>query len=174
MDSGGPGRRQARPKARWPMPFLSSFWCSSTIPCDRDGSMRLSWNGRNGNRAENYRAGGARGEVARESSTERVRGVAKTSSRPKTGTTASVKARVATAEPAVEQSWHGWEPAGPEFRSAQKWNCAARKIIPSSSAQKRSLLGLTDILVLRRSLGWNGCGVKQRDRVGVHFMHRSQ
>ena len=74
----------------------------------------------------------------------------------------------------MEQSWQGCDPAGPAFRSAQKWNCAARKIIPSSSAQKRSLLGLTDILVLRRSLGRNGCGVKQRDRVEVNFMHRSQ
>jgi len=73
----------------------------------------------------------------------------------------------------VEQSWQGCDPAGPAFRSAQKWNCAARKIIPSSSAQKRSLLGLTDILVLRRSLGRNGCGVKQRDRIGVNFMHGS-
>src|SRR6476646_2328704 len=90
-DAAGPGRRQARTEERWPMPFLSSCWYSSKVPCDGDGSMQLTWNGRNGNRAENYRAGGARGEVARKASTERVRGVAKTSRRPKTGTTASVK-----------------------------------------------------------------------------------
>ena len=71
----------------------------------------------------------------------------------------------------MEQSWQGCEPAGPEFRSAQKWNPAARKIIPSSSAQKRSLLGLRDISVLRRSLGWNGCGVKQRVGMVVNFRH---
>lgn len=44
-------------------------------------------------------------------------------------------------------------------------------MIPSSRAQKRSLLGLTDIFVLRRSLGWNGCGVKQRMGVVVNFRH---
>ena len=71
----------------------------------------------------------------------------------------------------MEQSWQGCEPAGPEFRSAQKWNCAARKIIPSSSAQKRSLLGLTDILVLRQSLGWNGCRVKQSVGIVINFRH---
>jgi len=46
---------------------------------------------------------------------------------------------------AVEQSWQGCEPLGPEFKSAQKWNCAARKIIPRTSAQRRSRLGLADI-----------------------------
>jgi len=133
--------------------------------------MQLSWNGQYGKWAKNYRAGGARGEVAREASIGGVRSFAKTSSRPRTGTMASVNVCVATAEPAVEQSWQGCELAGPEFRSAQKWNPAARKIIPNSSAQKRSLLGLRDISVLRRSLGWNGCGVKQRVGMAVNFRH---
>jgi len=97
----------------------------------------------------------------------------KTSSRFTTGTTANSSVGVVTAEPAVEQSWHGCEPLGPEFRSAQKWNCAARKMIPSSKAHNRALLGLANIFLLRRSLGWNGCGVKQRMWPRGTFLHQS-
>ena len=78
-----------------------------------------------------------------------------------TGTIERFKTCGAIAVPAVEHSWHGCEPAGPEFKSAQKWNCAARKIIPSSRAQIRNLFGFANICLLRRSLGRNGCGVKE-------------
>jgi hypothetical protein len=44
-------------------------------------------------------------------------------------------------------------------------------MIPSSRAQTRVLLGLANILILRRSLGRNGCGVKQRNGIGVNFLH---
>jgi hypothetical protein len=95
--------------------------------------------------------------------------VTKTSSRFTMGTTARSGVSVVIAEPAAEQSWQGCAPLGAEFRSAQKWNCAARKMIPSSKAQNRALLGLTDIFLLRRSLGRNGCGVKQRIWEGSTF-----
>jgi hypothetical protein len=75
------------------------------------------------------------------------------------------------AEPAVEQSWQGCEPPGTELKSAQKWNCAARKIMPSNKAQMRARWGLRNIFLIRRSLGWNGCGVKQRNRMGGNFLH---
>jgi hypothetical protein len=98
--------------------------------------------------------------------------VAKTSSRFTTGTTARSRVWVVTADPAVEQSWQGCEPLGPEFKSAQKWNCAARKMIPSSKAHTRALFGLADIFLLRRSLGRNGCGVKQRMGAAGTFLHQ--
>jgi hypothetical protein len=44
-------------------------------------------------------------------------------------------------------------------------------MIPSSRAQKRIRLGLPNIFLIGRSLGWNGCGVKQRNGVGVNFLH---
>lgn len=86
--------------------------------------------------------------------------VTRTSTRLTTGTTANVKVCGVTAVPTVEQIWQGCELAGPEFRSAQKWNCAARKANPSSSAPMPILLSLGNIFVLRRSLGRIGCGVK--------------
>jgi hypothetical protein len=54
--------------------------------------------------------------------------------------------RVVTAKPAVEQSGHRCGPEGPEFKSAQKWNCAARKMIPRSKAQKRARFLILGIL----------------------------
>lgn len=82
----------------------------------------------------------------RGSSTEGDRIVTTNSRRSTSGTMARFRVGVVIAEPAVEQSWQGWEPPpGPELRSAQKWNCAARKINPSSTAQIRVLLGFTNI-----------------------------
>lgn len=86
--------------------------------------------------------------MVRGSSTEGERTATKTSTRLTTGTTERVRVCGATAEPTVEQIWQGCELAGPEVRSAQKWNCAARKIIPSSKAPNRIRSGLRNILVL--------------------------
>jgi hypothetical protein len=40
-----------------------------------------------------------------------------------------------TAEAVAEQSGQKCELVGSDVRSAQKWNCAARKTIPSSNAK---------------------------------------
>src|SRR5579863_4892888 len=90
-DSAVHAGREARPKEPWPMPFLSSCCYSSRVPCKRDESVQLGWNGRNGELAKDYREGGARGEVARETSTEGERMAASTSNRCTTGTTARLK-----------------------------------------------------------------------------------
>jgi hypothetical protein len=66
--------------------------------------MQLWWKGQIGEKAENYRAGGALGEVERKTSTDGERMVANTSRRFTSGTTARSKVWVVTAEPAVEQS----------------------------------------------------------------------
>ena len=110
--------------------------------------MQLWWNGRIREKIESYREGGARGEVVRGSSTEGERTATKTSIQLTTGTTERLRVCGVTAEPTVEQIWQGCEPAGPEFTSAQKWNCAARKIIPSSKAPNLILSGLRSILLL--------------------------
>src|SRR5947199_276220 len=51
-----------------------------------------------------------------------------------TGTTAITGDCVATTEAAVEQTGHICEADGEAVKSAQKWNCAPRKITPRSSA----------------------------------------
>jgi hypothetical protein len=51
-----------------------------------------------------------------------------------TGTIAILKEWGVTAEPAVEQKGQKCELAGPTVKSAQKWNCAARKITPRKRA----------------------------------------
>jgi hypothetical protein len=67
----------------------------------------------------------------------------------------------ATAELAVEQSGQMCEELdGPDVRSAQKWNCAARKTTPRSKASSHIRCELLRMYFLRRSLGKNGCGVK--------------
>lgn len=65
--------------------------------------MQLGVTGQNGNGAENYTEGGARGEVARGSSTEGERIAAKTSSRWTNGTTARLSTCVVMTESVVEQ-----------------------------------------------------------------------
>ena len=77
-----------------------------------------------------------------------------------TGTMAIAGECGVTAEPAVEQKGQKCEPAGPRVRSAQKWNCAARKMSPSSRAIRPSRCRKLGMCVLRRSLGKEGCGVK--------------
>ena len=57
------------------------------------------------------------------------------SSRLVTGTMAMTGDRVATTEPAVEQTGQTCEAEGPAVTSVQKWNCAPRKITPRSNAK---------------------------------------
>lgn len=68
---------------------------------------------------------------------------------------------VATTEPTAEHMGQTWDAEGATVRSAQKWNCAPRKTNPRSNAKTRILTVLPSILILRRSLGRNGCGVKE-------------
>jgi hypothetical protein len=67
---------------------------------------------------------------------------------------------VATTEAAVEQTGQRCEADGVAVKSAQRWNCAPRKITPRSSAKIRICRALACMYLLRRSLGWNGCRVK--------------
>lgn len=107
-----------------------------------------------------YSAGGARGERARGTAEkiETIEGAA--SSRFTAGAIAMLGDCVATTEPAVEQTGQMCEADGVAVRSAQKWNCAPRKMTPRSNARKRTLCTLLRIFLLRRSLGPNGCRVK--------------
>jgi hypothetical protein len=74
----------------------------------------------------------ARGTAEETETTERAN-----SSRSVTGTTTMLGDSVATTDPVVEQIGQMCEADGVELRSEQKWNCAPRKIIPRSKAQKR-------------------------------------
>jgi hypothetical protein len=47
-------------------------------------------------------------------------------------------AGVPTTDPTVEQIGQMCELAGPEVKSTQEWNCAARKTTPRSKARKRT------------------------------------
>jgi len=63
--------------------------------------------------------------------------VGATSSRFVTGTMAMVGDCVVTTEAAVEQTGQTCEADGVPVKSAQKWNCAPRKMTPRSNAKKR-------------------------------------
>jgi hypothetical protein len=78
-----------------------------------------------------------------------------------TGITEAVGDSVATAEPAALQTGQTCEEVGPEIRSAQKWNCAARKTTASSNARGRNRDPTGCMCLVRRSLGKNGCEVKE-------------
>ena len=91
--------------------------------------------------------------------TERTEGA--TSSRFVTGTIVMTGDRVATTKAAIEQTGQMWEADGVAVKSVQKWNCAPRKTIPKSNAKMRIYLALACMCLVRRSLGWNGCRVKQ-------------
>jgi hypothetical protein len=77
-----------------------------------------------------------------------------------TGTIAMLGGWAATTEPAVEQSGQMCEADGTTVRSVQKWNCAPRKITQRSNAKMRKRQVLVGTWLLGRSLGVNGCGVK--------------
>jgi hypothetical protein len=64
----------------------------------------------------------------------------------------------ATAELAVEQSGQKCDELdGPEVRSAQKWNCAARKATLRSKARSLIRCELLGMYFLRRSLEGKRC-----------------
>ena len=81
--------------------------------------------------------GGARGEVARGTAEDAEPTKGATSSRFVTGTMAMLGDGVATTEPAVEQTGQMCEAEGAAVKSVQKWNCATRKITPTSNAKMR-------------------------------------
>jgi len=86
---------------------------------------------------ENYaRAGGARGEVVRATSTEISNATAATSNLLRTGIIDTLGAGVKMAEPTVAQNGQVWEAYPPAFVSAQKWNCPARNRIASRQTKK--------------------------------------
>ena len=78
-----------------------------------------------------------------------------------TGTMAMLGVCVATTEPTVEQVGQICDADGGAVRSAQKWNCAARKTNPRSKAQRLIRCVLPSIVLPIASLGRNGCGVKE-------------
>jgi hypothetical protein len=59
----------------------------------------------------------------------------KASRRCVAGTKLITGAGVTTAEVVAEHNGHRCELDGSDVRSAQKWNCAARKTIPSNNAK---------------------------------------
>lgn len=98
-----------------------------------------------------------------------------------TGIMVALGDSAATAEPAALQTGHTWDEVGPEIRSAQKWNCAARKTTASSNARRRNREGTRCMCLLRRSLGKIGCEVKHslelervtiKQRIGTAFRLR--
>ena len=90
-----------------------------------------------GKNAENYRAGGARGEVARGTAEDTKTTKGAISSRFVTGTKAKLADCAATIEPVVEQTGQMCEADGVVVKSVQKWNCAPRKKTPRSNAKMR-------------------------------------
>lgn len=79
---------------------------------------------------------------------------------------------VATAEPTTEQTGQKCVAEGDEpeaDKSAQKWNCAPRKIIPRSNATRRTRLALLRMCLIRRSLCRIGCRVKLHVAVPVPY-----
>src|SRR5260370_41123228 len=118
---------------------------------------------------ESYWRGGARGEVAYGIAEDSETSTGETSSRFVTGTIAMMGDCVATTEPAVEQSGQMCEADGAAVNSVQKWNCAPRKIIPTSNPKMRMRCVFACMCLLRRSLGRDGCGVKQT----IYFLDAS-
>src|SRR5260370_15436868 len=74
--------------------------------------------------AKGYRAGGARGEVARGTAEVTKTANVETSSRFVTGTMAMTGGCAADTEPAVEQTGQMCDADEAAARAAPKWNCA--------------------------------------------------
>ena len=104
--------------------------------------------------------GGARGEMARGISEDKMSRTPGLSSLLETGATASNNASLAIAEVVAQQTGQKWEEAGAALMSAQKWNWAPRK----TTARSRAKTAIRDVrwcmCLVRRSLGKNGCEVK--------------
>jgi len=90
-----------------------------------------------GKNAENYRAGVARGEMARGTAEDTKTTKGAISSRFITGTIAMLGDCEAITEAAVEQTGQMCEADGVVVKSVQKWNCAPRKKTPRSNAKMR-------------------------------------
>ena len=88
-------------------------------------------------------AGGARGEVLGATSEETAVSASLTSRRTVAGADPRRGTCVATAAPAVEQKGQKCPLLFRALRSAQKWNCAARKTNPNKRAKT-----LTSLLAL--------------------------
>jgi len=78
-----------------------------------------------------------------------------------TGVTAMPGVWAETTDPMVEQVGQKCVADELAVRSAQKWNCAARKKIPRSKTKTRERSVRTGMYLLRRSLGRFGCVVKE-------------
>src|SRR6266436_3174362 len=78
-----------------------------------------------------------------------------------TGAMAMLGDCAATAEPIVEHTGQTCEVEGAAVKSAQKWNCAARKMPPRINVKMQMERDLDSIWLLRRSLCANGCWVKK-------------
>jgi hypothetical protein len=84
---------------------------------------------------------------------------------------------MATTDPTVEQVGQKCEADEVTARSAQKWNCAARKTIPRSKTKTRARSVQTGMCLVRRSLGRIGCAVKETRRfhwflIATNLPHR--
>ncbi len=81
--------------------------------------------------------GGARGEIARGMSVDRLSWAPGLSNRREAGATTSSRAWAATAELVALQTGQKCEAAGAAVTSAQKWNCAPKKMTARSRAKVR-------------------------------------
>jgi len=78
-----------------------------------------------------------------------------------TGIMAMLSVWGVTTDPTIEQVGQKCEADEVAVKSAQKWNCAARKKIPRSKTKMRARSVQTGMYLLRRSLGRIGCAVKE-------------
>jgi hypothetical protein len=99
--------------------------------------------------------------VARGTAEEEETSKGAAASRFITGAMAMLGDCVATAEPIVEHTGQTCEVEGAAVKSAQKWNCAARKKPPRINVKMQMERDLDCIWLLRRSLCANGCWVKK-------------
>ena len=86
---------------------------------------------------------------------------ARTSIRFVKGTTTMRGGWAGIMEPTAEQIGQTCEPEGEVFRSAQKWNCAPRKMTTRSKPTKQRKAWFLFIPLIRQSLWEKGCGVKR-------------
>lgn len=98
--------------------------------------------------------------MARGMSEDKMSGAPGLSSRLEAGATTSNNDSLAIAEVVALQTGQRWDESEAALRSAQKWNCAARK----TTAKSRAKTAIRDVrwcmCLVRRSLGKNSCGVK--------------
>jgi hypothetical protein len=84
-----------------------------------------------------YRAGGARGDIARAREERTVFVKLIISSRATVKAVGAVATAVGTTQEPLVQTGQTCEPEGPACISAQKWNCPARRSNPTSRATNR-------------------------------------